>query len=89
MGADGGGVLAAGTFQTIDNQIDMTTGSIKLKAVFPNEDEKLWPGQLVSTRVWYSSAWAVGAPKRGPRACKGGSKVPVSSRDRFIRVSVV
>jgi membrane fusion protein, multidrug efflux system len=51
LGADGGGVLAAGTLQTIDNQIDMTTGTIKLKAVFPNEDQKLWPGQFVSTRV--------------------------------------
>jgi multidrug efflux system membrane fusion protein len=51
LGADGAGVLAAGTLQTIDNQIDMTTGTIKLKAVFPNEDQKLWPGQFVSTRV--------------------------------------
>jgi membrane fusion protein, multidrug efflux system len=44
-------VLARGTLQTIDNQIDVTTGTIKLKAVFPNEDLKLWPGQFLSTRV--------------------------------------
>jgi multidrug efflux system membrane fusion protein len=43
--------VAAGTLQTIDNAIDMTTGTIKLKAVFPNDDQKLWPGQFVSTRV--------------------------------------
>jgi multidrug efflux system membrane fusion protein len=51
MIAEGRGVLASGTLQTIDNQIDMTTGTIKLKAVFPNQDQKLWPGQFVSTRV--------------------------------------
>ena len=48
---EGRGVLASGTLQTLDNQIDMTTGTIKLKAVFPNEDQKLWPGQFASTRV--------------------------------------
>src|SRR5215813_6076068 len=51
LSAEGRGVLATGTLQTIDNQIDMTTGTIKLKAVFPNEDQALWPGQFVSTRV--------------------------------------
>ena len=51
LSAEGRHVLAAGTLQTIDNQIDMTTGTIKLKAVFPNEDQALWPGQFVSTRV--------------------------------------
>jgi multidrug efflux system membrane fusion protein len=51
LSAEGHGVMAAGMLQTIDNQIDMTTGTIKLKAVFPNEDQKLWPGQFVSTRV--------------------------------------
>ncbi len=49
--AAGRGVTAQGTLQTIDNQIDVTTGTIKLKAQFPNDDEKLWPGQFVSTRV--------------------------------------
>jgi membrane fusion protein, multidrug efflux system len=49
--AGNNGVLARGVLQTIDNQIDVTTGTIKLKAVFPNADLKLWPGQFVSTRV--------------------------------------
>src|SRR5689334_6254126 len=49
IGAAGRG--ATGTLQTIDNQIDVTTGTIKLKAVFANDDQKLWPGQFVSTRV--------------------------------------
>ena len=45
------GVLASGTLQTIDNQIDVTTGTIKLKALFANDGDKLWPGQFVSARV--------------------------------------
>src|SRR5262249_31998639 len=51
LSAEGRGVMSAGTLQTIDNQIDTTTGTIKLKAVVPNEDQKLWPGQCVSARV--------------------------------------
>lgn len=47
----GQGVLARGQLETVDNQIDVTTGTIKLKAIFPNTDQTLWPGQFVSTRV--------------------------------------
>ena len=49
--ADGTGVAARGSLQSIDNQIDVTTGTVKLKANFPNADLKLWPGQFVSIRV--------------------------------------
>jgi multidrug efflux system membrane fusion protein len=48
---NGRSVVAVGTLQTLDNQIDVTTGTIKLKAVFANADDRLWPGQFVSTRV--------------------------------------
>jgi membrane fusion protein, multidrug efflux system len=40
--------LATGTLQSIDSQIDPTTGTIKLKAVFPNTDESLFPQQFVN-----------------------------------------
>ena len=36
---------------TIDNQIDPTTGTAKLKAVFSNQDNKLWPNQFVNTDI--------------------------------------
>ena len=39
----------AGKLLTIDNQIDPTTGTAKLKAVFTNQDNKLWPNQFVNT----------------------------------------
>ena len=40
--------LATGKLLTIDNQIDPTTGTAKLKAVFDNKDSKLWPNQFVN-----------------------------------------
>jgi multidrug efflux system membrane fusion protein len=40
--------LATGKLLTIDNQIDITTGTAKLKAVFDNRDSKLWPNQFVN-----------------------------------------
>lgn len=43
--------LATGTLALIDNQIDVTTGTMRLKATFPNQDRKLWPGQFVNIRV--------------------------------------
>ncbi len=43
--------LARGTLLTVDNAIDTTTGTIKLKATFPNTDHALWPGQFVHARL--------------------------------------
>ncbi|HTV02736.1 MAG TPA: MdtA/MuxA family multidrug efflux RND transporter periplasmic adaptor subunit [Luteitalea sp.] len=40
--------LATGTLQTVDNQIDTTTGTIRLRAVFNNSDDKLFPNQFVN-----------------------------------------
>jgi len=44
-------MLATGHLLTIDNQIDPTTGTIKLKAVFPNTDNSLFPSQFVNARL--------------------------------------
>jgi membrane fusion protein, multidrug efflux system len=43
--------LATGKLQTIDNQIDQTTGTAKLKAVFDNQDNTLWPNQFVNAHL--------------------------------------
>lgn len=48
---DGRTTLATGRVDVIDNQIDQATGTIRLKATFPNEDMKLWPGQFMNIRV--------------------------------------
>jgi multidrug efflux system membrane fusion protein len=43
--------LATGTLLLVDNIMDQTTATIRLKAMFPNEDDKLWPGEFVNARV--------------------------------------
>jgi membrane fusion protein, multidrug efflux system len=43
--------IATGTLLTIDNQIDTTTGTGKLKAVFDNRDRSLWPNQFVNVHL--------------------------------------
>jgi multidrug efflux system membrane fusion protein len=43
--------LGEGTLSVVDNQIDQTTGTVKMKATFPNDDLKLWPGKFVNARL--------------------------------------
>jgi multidrug efflux system membrane fusion protein len=43
--------LDQGTLQLVDNQIDQATGTIRLKATFPNKSDQLWPGQFVDVRL--------------------------------------
>lgn len=51
MDRDNTNTLAQGTLAVIDNQIDTTTGTIRLKATFPNTGLSLWPGQFVNVRL--------------------------------------
>ncbi|MBS7809364.1 efflux RND transporter periplasmic adaptor subunit [Roseococcus sp. XZZS9] len=46
-----GSTRATGTLLTPDNQVDQTTGTIKLKATFPNPNRDLWPGAFVNVRM--------------------------------------
>ena len=48
--------LGRGTLLTVDNAIDTSTGTIKLKAMFPNTDDRLWPGQFVNAHLQLSLA---------------------------------
>jgi multidrug efflux system membrane fusion protein len=51
---DNSTVLDEGTLSVVDNQIDSSTGTIRLKATFPNSSLKLWPGQFVNARLLLS-----------------------------------
>jgi multidrug efflux system membrane fusion protein len=51
FGNDGTTVIDTGTLKGIDNQVDPTTGTLKLKAEFPNASFQLWPGQFVNVRL--------------------------------------
>jgi membrane fusion protein, multidrug efflux system len=48
---DGKKPLAEGSLAVVNNQVDSTSGTVRLKAVFDNKDHALWPGQSVSTRL--------------------------------------
>ena len=51
FGNDGVTVIDTGKLTGIDNQVDPTTGTLKLKAEFPNGSFQLWPGQFVNVRL--------------------------------------
>lgn len=66
------GLLDTGTLTVLDNQVDPTTGTIKLKATFPNPDNRLWPGAFVGVQVQVDTAKGAivvppAAVQRGPR----------------------
>ncbi len=48
---DGKKTLSQGSLAVVNNQVDTTSGTIRLKAVFDNKNHALWPGQSVSTRL--------------------------------------
>jgi multidrug efflux system membrane fusion protein len=75
--------IASGTLETVDNQIDPTTGTSRLKSVFPNEDNALFPQQFVNARLLLETRRGVTiipAPsvQRGPQ----GPYVYVVSADK-------
>ena len=71
MGADGTSVADTGKVEVINNQVDQTTGTVQLKANFPNTDTQLWPGQFINVRVLINTLRQVvvvptAAAQRGP-----------------------
>ncbi|MBA8877247.1 efflux RND transporter periplasmic adaptor subunit [Phyllobacterium myrsinacearum] len=51
LSGDGKTIIDSGTLAVIDNQVDPTTGTVKLKANFPNDKLVLWPGAFVNARL--------------------------------------
>jgi len=47
----GVGVLGEGKLLALDNQIDQSTGTVKIKGIFPNDKNRLWPGQFVNVKL--------------------------------------
>ena len=83
-------VLATGKLETVDNQIDVTTGTAKLKAVFDNTDGALWPNQFVNIHMQLSTAKnalvvPMAAIQRGP----DGSLAYVVGADKKITIQPV
>jgi multidrug efflux system membrane fusion protein len=77
--------LASGTLLTMDNEIDQNTGTVKLKASFPNEDNALFPNQSVSTRLLVGTMHdAVLIPAAGVQRSSQGIFVYVVNHDRTV-----
>jgi len=71
MGVDGRNAVDNGKVVVIDNQVDPTTGTVRLKAEFANEKFQLWPGQFVNVRLLIDTLRQVvvvstSAVQRGP-----------------------
>jgi multidrug efflux system membrane fusion protein len=69
--SDNNKVIEHGTLTVVDNQVDSSTGTVKLKAEFPNANVPLWPGQFVNVRLLIDTLKGVtviptGAVQRGP-----------------------
>ncbi len=69
--SDNDAVIDRGVLKVVDNQVDQTTGTVKLRADFPNADLQLWPGQFVNVRLLLRTLKDVtvvptGAVQRGP-----------------------
>lgn len=68
--------LASGTLEVIDNLIDQTTGTIRLRATFPNQDGTLWPGQAVEFRLTLGmDAQALTVPEQAVQTGQKGTYV--------------
>lgn len=74
--------LTEGTLQTVDNQIDTATGTIKLRASFANDDEKLFPNQFVNVRLRVTTlAKATVIPSAAVQRASFGTFVYVAKPD--------
>jgi len=79
--------LAKGKLATIDNQIDQTTGTFKLKAIFSNENHTLWPDQFVNARMQLDvKKNAIIIPSAAVQTGSQGSFVYVISSDKKAQV---
>jgi membrane fusion protein, multidrug efflux system len=71
-------LLAKGTLSVVDNQIDPSTATVRLKALFPNLDDRLWPGQFVNVRLLvHTLSDAVTVPSEAVQLGPEGSYVYV------------
>ena len=82
--------LATGMLQTIDNQIDQTTGTVRLKAVFDNKDRALWPNQFVNARLLLDTQKdAIVIPAAAIQNGSQGTFVYVVKQDKTVEVRPV
>ena len=87
---DGSGSVETGELTFIDNTVDTSTGTIKLKGTFPNKQHKLWPGQFVNVQLRLTTrSNAVVVPNQAVQTGQDGTYVYVVGEDRAVSVRPV
>ena len=82
--------LGSGKLQVVDNKIDQKSGTVQLKANFPNENRALWPGAFVAVRlVLELRREAISVPLAALRQGQGGSTVFVVGHDDAVSIRPV
>jgi multidrug efflux system membrane fusion protein len=82
--------LADGRIAFLDNAVDQTTGTIKVRAIFDNRDAALWPGQFYTVRVkLYDQENAILVPSRAVQTGPGGQFVYVVKPDMTVEIRKV
>jgi multidrug efflux system membrane fusion protein len=81
---DGGQRTIAGTVTFMNNTVDPNTGTIQLKATFPNTDNALWPGQFVDVALTLTREPAVVVPAQAVQAGQQGAFVYVVKADSTV-----
>ena len=90
FGPDNKTVIDKGVLKVVDNQVDQTTGTIKLKAEFPNGEMQLWPGQFVNVRLLIDTlSQVVVAPTAAVQRGPNGTFVYVVQPDSAVAVRPV
>jgi multidrug efflux system membrane fusion protein len=90
--ASGDGITnpIGGTLSFVDNAVDTTTNTVKLRASFANADERMWPGQFVNIKlVLGSDADAIAVPDAAVKAGPNGNYVFVVASDTAHQRDVV
>jgi multidrug efflux system membrane fusion protein len=81
---------ATGRISFVDNQVDQTTGTIRIKATFPNSSRRLWPGQFVNVRVRLATdPQAIVVPSGAVLAGPTGQYVYVVKGDQTVEMRPV
>jgi len=84
------GAPSIGRVNFIDNAVDTTTGTIKVKGTFPNEDRRLWPGQFANVTVTLTSdPTAVVVPSAAVQTGQQGTYVFVVKPDQTVDLRTV
>jgi len=84
QGAAGTAKVSHGVLRFVDNQVNTATGTLLLKADFPNADEALWPGQFVRVTLTLGAERVVVAPAPAVQTSQSGSFVFVLQPDHTV-----